>query len=218
MKQIHLILISILIACSAQAQSYGITDMYIIPTQPTEADEVSLVIHAYLPHSPCNLIDQTLTIEIIDNEIMVEAEYYSGFLTATCTTVDTVLIGQLSAGYYDLTFLFESEFSSDADSLSFVVETPTSIRSNQQSEMELNVFPNPLASGNLNVSYTLETISEVNLEVYDLSGKLVVQKNEGYQSPGGYTIEMDLKDLPKGVYLFKMTTEKEVLSRRVVVQ
>lgn len=219
MKRILLIVFLIVISYSIQAQPYlGIIEMYIIPAQPTETDEIGVVIHSLLNYSPCELDEESVYIEQSGNNFVIQTAYFMGQFAAGCLSVDTIPLGLLSAGHYDITVHFNHEILNDSDSLSFFVGTPTNIHSNQQSEMKLNLFPNPLASGRLNVSYTLESISEVNLEIRDLNGKLMVQESQGYQPPGDYTIEMDIAGVLKGVYLFKLTNETEVLSRRIVVQ
>jgi len=70
----------------------------------------------------------------------------------------------------------------------------------------IKVFPNPsrgivqIDSGNDNV---------VEVKVYDLSGKLVIDTN---------SLLLNLSDLENGVYIVKITTEEATVSKKIILQ
>lgn len=78
------------------------------------------------------------------------------------------------------------------------------------------VYPNPF-SGAAHIDINLSESSEVSLELYDLSGKMVDRQELGYQFSGVQTaVYTPSVDLLEGVYLMKVRTEKESYTQKVV--
>jgi hypothetical protein len=64
--------------------------------------------------------------------------------------------------------------------------------------------PNPFNSQTL-IRYMLPTVSNVNLVVYDISGRLVVSLVNGWRDAGSYEVAFDGSGLTNGVYFVKLT-------------
>ncbi len=71
--------------------------------------------------------------------------------------------------------------------------------------LELAVFPNP-ASDNLQVNYNLTSGTNVTINVYDVTGKLISSVPNGYQAQGRYFAHINVGDLAKGFYTVNITT------------
>lgn len=67
--------------------------------------------------------------------------------------------------------------------------------------------PNPF-SNTSNISYELEKTASVALSVYDVTGKKVVEQNEGNQSTGKHNMKFNAENLPAGVYYYSLTVDK----------
>jgi hypothetical protein len=65
-------------------------------------------------------------------------------------------------------------------------------------------YPNPF-NVNTNISYYLAEAGHVNLNVYDISGRLVTTLLDGYQSAGEHLVSWDASAVPSGVYFYKLT-------------
>jgi hypothetical protein len=81
----------------------------------------------------------------------------------------------------------------------------------------VTVSPNP-ASDFTNVQVSLSENTNVELNVYDLMGKLVMTNNYGVQSAGYHTFKVGTTSLNGGVYLFTVKIGNNQTSRKVVVQ
>lgn len=207
-------------ANSVHSQTWppGIDSLYIVPDEPSETDEIQLVIHATLHATPCHLVEDSVEIVVNENQIQIVTAYWTGWGAAGCYSIDTISLGQLAAGHYDLTAYFDHEIFTDEDSLSFFVGAPTNTAVNHESNLQLNIFPNPLKSTTLNVNYTLDAFSEIHMEIHDLTGKILIQKNSGPQQTGEHNVEMDLKNLPKGLYFLRLDTGESVHLEKLIVQ
>lgn len=76
------------------------------------------------------------------------------------------------------------------------------------------IYPNPLTSGELTISYTLLENTDVTIEVYDVLGRkcIDIMKNE-QRSTGRHKAKILSSKLPGGVYylVFKTSAKKQVL-------
>ena len=76
----------------------------------------------------------------------------------------------------------------------------------------INLFPNP-AGNTTEISYSLQSSSDVKIEVFNLVGATVKSISAGIQSAGEQKIKIDCSDLNNGIYFVKMiaaNTEKTI--------
>lgn len=69
------------------------------------------------------------------------------------------------------------------------------------------VYPNPVADKAC-LQYYLDGNSSVEITVTDLAGRVVLQKSSSRQAAGIHLMELDLSQLPSGVYLCRIRTAK----------
>lgn len=81
----------------------------------------------------------------------------------------------------------------------------------EDAEDAIQIFPNP-STGKVTVSYTITAPTDVNVVVYDLSGRVVTQKSLGQKTAGSYENELLISEKP-GQYLLQVQTDfkKEVV-------
>lgn len=77
---------------------------------------------------------------------------------------------------------------------------------NKEEVSSLTVYPNPLNESG-NVSFELGSNSDVEIKIFDLTGKLVKQKMFNNMSAGTQTISFNTSSLPNGTYLIIVGTE-----------
>lgn len=82
----------------------------------------------------------------------------------------------------------------------------------------LMATPNP-AGEQINVSYTLPSDLEIQIELLDQSGKVIeVMKGDGVtHRKGKHSIEIDSQQLPNGTYIIRLTTAEGVQICRVII-
>jgi len=64
-------------------------------------------------------------------------------------------------------------------------------------------YPNPFNPSTI-LSYTLKSEAQVKLTVFNLVGQSVQVLVDAYQPAGYYEFNFDAKDLPAGIYLYKL--------------
>jgi|GEM_PF-1131535 len=77
-------------------------------------------------------------------------------------------------------------------------------------------YPNPVSSA-LTISYELATDGAVELNIYDLSGRLVETLVSGNQTAGRYSVSWDSSTSATGVYLLCLEAAGEAVTKRAVV-
>ena len=86
-----------------------------------------------------------------------------------------------------------------------------------QIEIELECYPNPFFSTST-IQYKLREYSKVVLKVCDVMGKELVELVNAYQAPNTYSIKFDASKLNSGVYFCKLITNKNTMSRKIVLK
>jgi len=218
MKHISLLILLIMFSSSTYGQTLGIHDMYIIPSEPTAEDNIQLVIHAVLPMLPCQLVVDDTEVVIMDNEIKVITQYWTGFFTSFCLSIDTIELGYFGDGHYHLTCNYDHKVYTDSDSLTFTVGTPTNIGVNENGENGIHLYPNP-AIESISIKMDVSVPSDVSMKIYDTHGKLVSNPNLGYKAHGEHTIPINVSNLSNGLYLMKISAgENFTITKRFMKQ
>ena len=83
-------------------------------------------------------------------------------------------------------------------------------------EGSLSIFPNP-CSGAVHLRYQISEIRNLKFELYSISGVLLKTLNTGAQQPGEYELEIDVSDLPGGLYFLRMQVGDYYVTEKVVV-
>jgi hypothetical protein len=99
-KVLKLILLICLFSHRIFAQFGQITNVQIIPANPTDVDQVKAVVEVMLGSSPCTLDNAVSNIN--GNTIELNNFYCEGMLTTICSRTDTINLGTLTAGMYNL--------------------------------------------------------------------------------------------------------------------
>ncbi|MCZ4410734.1 T9SS type A sorting domain-containing protein, partial [Cryomorphaceae bacterium 1068] len=81
----------------------------------------------------------------------------------------------------------------------------------------ISSLPNP-TEGQSNVTFTVVEEGYTTLEVFDMSGRLVDAIFTGVAQPNNeYRFEFDGSALPNGVYIYRLTTENEVINDKFMI-
>ena len=180
------------------AQFGQITSVQIIPANPTDADQVKAVVQVMLGGSPCNL--NNAVSNITGNNIELDNYYCEGMLTMICNRTDTINLGTLSAGTYNLivnmwTGCGPYTTVDSALNNSFNVSTFSKVSKINTSSNNLIVFPNPSANGEIllqipnNNIYSIICYDGVGKEVFSSSNISGIHKLKLPDTQGFYYIK-----------------------------
>ena len=83
----------------------------------------------------------------------------------------------------------------------------------------LNVYPNP-AFDQVNIDYSIETSSNVIIQLYDITGKLISEQNLGNMKNGKHTIQFSKSNLNvgSGVYFYTVQINNNSTSGKIIFQ
>jgi len=81
---------------------------------------------------------------------------------------------------------------------------------------ELNIYPNPV-NDVANINYNLKEESNVKVEVYSISGALILDYPSQNQNIGNHIIVINTSTLQEGIYFVNLTINKKVVSKRITV-
>lgn len=78
------------------------------------------------------------------------------------------------------------------------------------------VFPNPFNS-TTTVDLTVDRTSTISLDIFDLSGKLIMNVGQHDLNPGSYSIPVTLADIPAGMYLLNMSDGERRSMKKIML-
>jgi hypothetical protein len=85
------------------------------------------------------------------------------------------------------------------------------------SGLQMASSPNPTA-GQSFVTFSVAKEEMATLEVYDMSGKMVKAVFSGLAQPNAdYRFEFNGTDLPNGIYIYRLTSESEVITEKFMI-
>jgi len=85
------------------------------------------------------------------------------------------------------------------------------------SSENVSLYPNP-ASDNATIAYSLNTESNVSIEVRDLAGKLVYSSEEGKLSAGSHNMTISTATLADGMYTYTLVANGAQVTNKFVVK
>jgi hypothetical protein len=208
MKRFQHLLFILLLGIATSANSQTILNITVDPPNPTENQNISIIVDVAMPYSGCWIDFHTNT--QLGNTFQIDANYCMGFAAAICYRTDTFDMAQLAADTYSLQFnMWNCNGTSMDDTMSYVfdVARPVGIFENATQKIESTVVPNPMSSSALLQFENPDGLVH-ELQINDVTGKLV------YQQSGITTgqVELEKGKLKSGMYFYALFREKLVVS------
>ena len=79
-----------------------------------------------------------------------------------------------------------------------------------------NIYPNPFNSI-INITYGVPKYTNVQIVIFDLSGKQVATLINEFQSPGYHSINWNADSHPSGIYFVKMIAGEHVNAQKLML-
>ncbi len=95
---------------------------------------------------------------------------------------------------------------------------PTSIDNMDLVEQNINMYPNPITNNEFFVDFITTSKSNLNFEIYDITGKLISSINKGSFEPGTHNVKISNLNLQGGIYMLKISLGDYITTRKVMVQ
>ncbi|MCD4744823.1 MAG: T9SS type A sorting domain-containing protein [Bacteroidales bacterium] len=127
--------------------------------------------------------------------------------TIYITWPETTNYGAIYCGTYGRGIFIDTTY------ITVGINDPVEIVSNKT---DIKVYPNPV-NNNANVSFSLETSTNVIINIYDLNGRIVKSINLNKKERGTHNIPLELNSLTRGTYLLQMIAGENTCSTKFVV-
>ncbi len=199
---------------TVEMQIWGVTDSVKFNAQ----QYIGGMIDVYFDR---DIVDSTEAVQYADSlniKIIEECKGYSPRHPRYCWETDTMLVDTLIANL----LLDEKIISAEIENR-FQIESINYIRTSTEgfglepSEFSLSQnYPNPF-NPETTIEFTLEEASFVELSVYDLMGRKVIEFVSKRYSQGEYSVLFDARNLSSGTYIYKLTTEKGTISKKLTL-
>jgi hypothetical protein len=80
----------------------------------------------------------------------------------------------------------------------------------------LTIYPNP-ANDVLNINYSLNASEKVHATIYNMNGQVVQQITSGTKATGNHTEQVNIEQLPAGVYYMQVNLNNNITTQKFIV-
>ena len=99
-----------------------------------------------------------------------------------------------------------------------VIPAINGILSNTQNNNNFSVYPNP-AQDHISVTYTALVNEKASVRLFSMSGQVIEITQQQQQSMGNTpTIEVQIPEIPKGVYLIQLENGASLSSQKIIIK
>jgi hypothetical protein len=196
------LLLAFFLTGNLKAQIPAIDSLKIIPANPTTNDSVKLISYSTFPSGGCPLTSSSVNIS--GATITVHVSHTLGGATVLCKSTDTLAIGKLSAGAYELHYHLADTApptTYDIDTSNFTVQQASGLQLIGHSEQELIIYPNPTTT-EISLDLKTHSVKRHDIYFYSVQGQIVKAAKELSD-----IITIDISDLTDGVYFIVITSE-----------
>ncbi|MFN4123017.1 MAG: M43 family zinc metalloprotease [Flavobacteriales bacterium] len=86
---------------------------------------------------------------------------------------------------------------------------------NPEQEIGLHIFPNP-TNDFTQVSFLMEKPKQVNMSLYDISGREVMKIFKGMSGTGEQLMQLNMNHLDAGIYMLNMIVDGQLISKKII--
>jgi len=135
------------------------------------------------------------------------------------------LVNKSSAGYV-MSWAFETARIDTRENTETIFDevltwfkNNTGVNENSAAENRIKVYPNP-ATNLVNINYTLDKTSDVQIQLFDITGKMISNLNLGTQANGNHSVQLSKSNLniSTGVYFYTLKINNTPSSGKVVFE
>lgn len=142
------------------------------------------------------------------------------FQAGTGLSVGAEQFGPISRRTYEILGGAWSPYRNNEDTeLLIAVQTSMPVANSPKIEFatDLQVWPNPITDGILNLAYSINQNADLHLSIVNVHGQVLLSKDLGKKHAGSYLENLDLKLLSEGLYFLNLDSKTQRISRKIVV-
>lgn len=133
------------------------------------------------------------------------------------TNIDSLIINWTSGQRDIYTHLAVNQFCSIREGQGFYCVLTTSTTSVEAKSNFFKIYPNPSKDSLVQLTFFSERSQHFKINILDINGKIIKPYHHKIEGQGELQIEMDLKDLPAGVYMVEVRGKYVQYSERLVI-
>ena len=122
---------------------------------------------------------------------------FTSFINATLFQIDSMAVPNIAYALADVPANGHIDVSIQTDSVTTSVETTY-----PHDHFLMNIYPNPF-NPKLAINYKLSSLSDLDINVYDIQGRHVKTLFKGQQNSGDHDLLWNAADQPSGLYFIK---------------
>ena len=90
------------------------------------------------------------------------------------------------------------------------------IKINSDEKISLQNYPNPF-NRSTTITYRIALTTQLELSIYNLLGSRIELIETATKAAGTYNLEWNAQQLPEGIYLLQLKTDKQIITRKIII-
>lgn len=128
----------------------------------------------------------------------------------------THTFGQWNGGWSDFVTDWGPDFQVALGVYPILSMITTNVNENNSLLTGVRNYPNP-AKDNTAINYSLKENSNVQLSLFDIVGKNILELNQGIQSSGNHNLNLDVSSLSSGIYFYTISAGNSKMTGKISV-
>jgi len=143
--------------------------------------------------------------DLIDKNYTVEWRLCDG----TIVRSDSIPLNSINCGASESNLILKDASGNVVYSENISLKSLATYLSPDQAIAQTKLFPNPVTDV-LNIQYSGSALNEMQIEIVDLSGRVILVQNLSDIEPG-QQVSLNVNSLRKGIYLCRMISRKQII-------
>lgn len=209
MNKLKTLIITLLFCQTFYGQFITVYTPTITPQNPGWPNYVKVITHVVTPNLGYKMYSNVSWDHAL-KKINISACYWEGDFTASKNIIDTINVGQLFPGNYQINIKLYSSLTlpdcikSDSASFTYTISVSPSLLQENEKLNLISFYPNPV-NDNLFVKVNEKT----SFKIFNQLGAVVLQSNDLKLEK-----EIDVSNLPSGIYFIQLTNSKSEIIRK----
>ena len=111
---------------------------------------------------------------------------------------------------------YNSSRSNVANTMAIIPQDTTGIIEVNLSSMSINIYPNP-NTGKFTIATNSETHKKISIQIFNTIGKIVYSE-DNVEIAGSLKKQMDIGEMPNGIYYIRFVSEDFTRTKKIILQ
>lgn len=176
-------------------------------------DNTTLIVNFFEPAEKTSA--ETVANYHINNDVVVDNAQLSADGMSCTLSVSNVNKGAYGISFENIKSISDKSIAAKSGKY-FYSKYGNYLSSQELKQLKnISIYPNPVSQDYINLQFLFDKEEKVNVQLYTITGKLLLTKNYNLDSPNSYK-QLNLANISKGIYILKVKGADFVHNKKII--